>query len=93
MPLRSSKDFTAEKVIVLTSSGKVINEEVGIRMFSLSQMTIAKLVCTLARRENFAKGNNSVTDMIKRMLDSQLLMGGTSWLEAGEGQSEDVVGN
>ena len=70
---------------------KVINEEVGIRMFSLSQMTKAKLVCALAWRENFAKGNNSVTDTIRRILDSQLLIGGTSWLSDGEGQSEDVA--
>ena len=28
--------------------GKVINEEVGIRIFSLSQMTKVKLVCALA---------------------------------------------
>ena len=65
LPLRSSKDFAAEKVIVFTSSGKIINEEVGIRMFSLSQMTKVKLVCALAWRETFAKGNNSVTDTKK----------------------------
>ena len=29
--------------------------------------------------------------MIRRMLDSQLLIGGTSWLSDGEGQSEDVA--
>jgi len=32
-----------------------------------------------------------VTDTIRRMLDSQLLIGGTSWLSDGEGQSEDVA--
>ena len=69
--------FAAEKVIVLTSPGKGTNEEVGIRMFSLSQMSKVKLVCSLAWRENFAKGNNSVTDMIRRMLDSKLLIGGS----------------
>ena len=51
----------------LASPGKVINEEDGIRMFSLSQMTKVKLVCALAWRENFAKGNNSVTDAKRRM--------------------------
>ena len=34
-------------------------------MFLLSQMTKVKLVCALAWRENFAKGNNSVTDKKK----------------------------
>lgn len=85
LPLRSSKDLTAEKVIVLTSSGKVINEEVGIRMFSLSQMTKVKLVCALAWRENFAKGNNSVTDTKRRMHDSPTLRQSTSWPSDGEG--------
>ena len=42
-------------------------------MFSLSQMTKVKLVCALAWRENFAKGNNSVTDTKRRMLDSLTL--------------------
>ncbi|WP_278989481.1 hypothetical protein [Segatella bryantii] len=32
-----------------------------------------------------------MTDTIRRMLDSQLLIGGTSWLSDGEGQSEDVA--
>ena len=84
-------NFATEKVIVLASPGKVINEEDGIRMFSLSQMTKVKLVCALAWRENFAKGNNSVTDTKRRMPNSQLLIGGTSWLSDGEGQSEDVA--
>ena len=38
-----------------------INKEVGRRMFSSNQMTKVKLVCALAWREYFAKGNNSVT--------------------------------
>ena len=63
-------NFATEKVSVLASPGKVKDEEVGIRMFSLSQMTKAKLVCALAWRENFAKGNNSVTDTIRRMQGS-----------------------
>ena len=54
-------------------------------------MTKVKLVCALAWRENFAKGNNPVTDMIRRMLNNQLLIGGTSWLSDGEGQGEDVA--
>ncbi|WP_154652973.1 hypothetical protein [Segatella albensis] len=32
-----------------------------------------------------------MTDTIRRMVDSQLLIGGTSWLSDGEGQSEDVA--
>jgi hypothetical protein len=60
-------NFATEKVSVLASPGKGINEEVGIRMFSLSQMTKVKLVCALAWRENFAKCNNSVTDTKRRM--------------------------
>lgn len=36
-------------------------------MFSLSQMHKVKLVCALAWRENFAQGNNSVTDTKRRM--------------------------
>ena len=77
-------NFATEKVIVLASPGKVINEEVGIRMFSLSQMTNVKLVCALAWRENFAKGNNSVTDTKGRMPDSPTLRLGTSWPSDGE---------
>ena len=29
--------------------------------------------------------------MIRRMLNNQLLIGGTSWLSDGEGQGEDVA--
>ena len=47
-------------------------------------MTKVKLVCALAWRENFAKGNNSVTDMIMRMPDSPTLRLGTSWPSDGE---------
>jgi len=54
-------------------------------MFSLSQMTKVKLVCALAWRENFAKGNNSVTDTKRRMHDSPTLRQSTSWTSDGEG--------
>ena len=80
-------NFATEKVIVLASPGKVINEEVKIRMFSLSQMTNVKLVCALAWRENFAKGNNSVTDTKGRMRDSPMLRQSTSWPSDGEGHA------
>ena len=63
---------------------EVINEKVGIRMFSLSQMTKVKLVCALAWQENFAKGNNSVTDTKRRMPDRLTLRLGKSWPSDGE---------
>ena len=75
----------------LACVGKGINEEVGIRMFSLSQMTKVKLVCALAWRENFAKGNNSVTDTKRRMRDSPTLRLGTSWPSNGEGHARCYV--
>ena len=80
MPCRRQKVF--EKI-----QGIGINEEVGIRMFSLSQMTKVKLVCALAWRENFAKGNNSVTDTKRRMRDSPTLRQSTSWPSDGEGHA------
>ena len=48
-------------------------------------MTKVKLVCALAWRENFAKGNNSVTDTKRRMHDSPTLRQSTSWPSDGEG--------
>ena len=84
-------NFATEKVIVFASPGKVINEEVGIRMFSLSQMTKVKLVCALAWRENFAKGNNSVTDTKRRMPDSPTHRLDTSWPSDGEGHARGCV--
>ena len=71
----------------LACVGKGINEEVGIRMFSLSQMTKVKLVCILAGRENFAKGKNSVTDTKRRMPGSPTHRLGTSWPSEGEGHA------
>ena len=57
------------KVCVTCFVRKVINEKVGMRLFSSSKMTKAKLVCALAWRGNFAKGNKSVTDTKRRMPD------------------------
>ena len=56
-------------------------------MFSLSQMTKAKLVCALAWQENFAKGNNSVTDTKRRMPGSPTHRLGMSWPSDGEGHA------
>ena len=50
-------------------------------------MTKVKLVCTLAGRENFAKGNNSVTDTKRRMPGSPTHRLGTSWPSDGEGHA------
>ena len=58
-------------------------------MFSLSQMTKVKLVCALAWRENFAKGNNSVTDTKRRMHDSPTLRQSTSW--PSDGRTREVA--
>ena len=60
-------------------------------MFSLSQMSKAKLVCALAWRENFAKGNNSVTDTKSRMRDSPTLRQSTSWPSDGEGHARGAA--
>ena len=54
-------------------------------------MTKVKLVCALAWRENFAKGNNSVTDTKRRMRDSPTLRLGTSWPSDGEGHARGYV--
>ena len=59
-------------------------------MFSLSQMTKVKLVCALAWRENFAKGNNSVTDTKRRMRDSPTLRQSTSWPSDREGHARGL---
>ena len=50
-------------------------------------MSKVKLVCALAWRENFAKGNNSVTDTKRRMPDSPTLRLGTSWPSDEEGHA------
>ena len=60
-------------------------------MLSLSQMTKVKLVCALAWRENFAKGNNSVTDTKRRMPDCPTLRLGTSWPSDGEEHARGSV--
>ena len=52
MPLRTSKIFATEKVSVLASPGKVINEEVGIRTI---QCQIRKGGCTTVQRSDWAR--------------------------------------
>ena len=59
-------------------------------MFSLSHMSKVKLVCALAWRENFAHGNNSVTDTIRRMPDSPTIRQSTSWPSDGEGHARGL---